>query len=377
MRVLQSFPSERATTNPYLLQLAQELRRDHTVIGFSWPLALLGRYDVFHAHWPEALLHGSTPGRSRAKRLLFLMLLARLRLQGIAVVRTVHNVRSHEQAPSSEERLLDRFDRRTDLCIRLNETTGGLPGVPVRTISHGHYRDWFSRIPPAGRVPGRVLFFGLVRPYKGVDTLVTAFSELAVAEDSLALSLHIVGRPYTEEIGGDLERRVQGDDRIRLRLGHASEEILAQEIYESTLVTLPYREMHNSGAVLLALSLGRPVLVPSNAVTEALRVEVGGEWIQTYAGDFSPEVLARALTSVAAIDDGSPPDLTRRDWPAIARSHSTAYADAVSARRSRRGGQEDITSSRSRARHRLPDDRRPGEGPGARTPESVQSAPQR
>jgi beta-1,4-mannosyltransferase len=374
VRVLQSFPSESATTNPYVLQLSQELGRDHTVIGFSWPRALLGRYDVFHAHWPEALLHGSTPGRSLAKRLLFRALLSRLKLQRIAVVRTVHNVRSHEQAPANEERLLDRFDRRTDLCIRLNDTTVVLPGVLVRTISHGHYRDWYARIPPAERVAGRVLFFGLIRPYKGVDTLITAFSELVAAENSPALSLHIVGRPYTEEIGDALERRVGGVDGIRLRLGHASEEVLATEIFESTLVALPYREMHNSGAVLLALSLGRPVLVPSNVVTEDLREEVGDDWIQTYPGDFSADVLAGALARAQGIVHGALPDLSRRDWPAIGRAHGEAYLAAVSARRSRRGALKSITPSRSRARHRLPDDHRPGEGPQARIPESAPSA---
>lgn len=333
MRVLQSFPTDRPTTNPYLLQLAAVLQREHTVVGFGWKRAIVGRYDVFHAHWPEALLHGSSPTRSFARRLLFRGLLARLRLQRTAVVRTLHNVRSHEAAPRNEQLLLDKFDRRTTLWIRLNDSTPVPPGALVRTIGHGDYRDWFAELSDREPVEGRLLFFGLLRAYKGVENLIDVFRALSLTDDPGELSLHIVGRPYTPEVAHDVAGRAAEVDRVTLRLGHASDDVLAAEIRESTLVVLPYREMHNSGAALLALSLNRPVLVPSNTVTQALRSEVGGEWVQTYEGDFSASALTGALDRVRGIQEGPAPDLSARDWPGIAAAHVAAYEAARRAAR--------------------------------------------
>lgn len=347
MRVLQSFPFNRPTTNPYLLQLTQAVAEHAEVVGFSWRNALLGRYDVFHAHWPEVLLHGSTPARTAARRLLFRVLLARLASRRIAVVRTLHNVRSHEPAPAGEQRLLDRFDRRTDLWIRLNAATEVPPGAPVRTIRHGHYRDWFAAFPRSEPIPQRLLFFGLIRPYKGVETLIDAVHALAAQEGTADVSLRIVGRPYSTDVARDLERRAGSDPHVGLRLGHASDDALAAEVYASALVVLPYREMHNSGAALLALSLDRPVLVPSNVVTEALREEVGAEWVQTYSGEFQAEAIRAALERPAQ-PPGTRPDLSARDWPAIGAEHADAYAAAARERKARRAR----LSRGSRARRR-------------------------
>ena len=60
--VMQSFRNPRATTNPYITMLdralADELGSGH--LRFSWLRALFGRYDVFHWHWPEAKLQGTS-----------------------------------------------------------------------------------------------------------------------------------------------------------------------------------------------------------------------------------------------------------------------------------------------------------------------------
>jgi beta-1,4-mannosyltransferase len=330
MRVLQSFPAARATTNPYLVQLRDRLRPHAQVFEFSWRRALTNRYDVFHVHWPETLLHGRTPARSLARRVLFRTLLARLRRRHTAVVRTVHNAHSHEPNPGIEQRLLDRLDRQTVLWIRLNPATPTPTGASVHTIEHGDYREWFARRTLPAPIPGRLLFFGLIRPYKGIDGLVSAFCDLT---DSLppgpGLSLRIVGRPNSPELGAEVLGAAAADPRIGVRLGHASEAALADEVGQAELVVLPYRDMHNSGAALLALSLGRPILVPANVVTEALREEVGGEWVLTYTGALSAAALARGLMRARVPRLSNGPDLSRRDWDDIARRHLDAYSCAL------------------------------------------------
>ena len=168
LTVLQSFRSPGPQTNPYLVQLRQSTSAQVRVVCFSWRAALLGRYDVFHVHWPEVLLRGSSPGRTAGRQALFLVLLVRLAWQRVAVVRTVHNLAPHEAAAPSERVLQWLLDRSTTLWVRLNDSTALPPGA-VRTIPHGHYRDWFSGFPRPGPTPGRLLHFGLLRPYKGVE----------------------------------------------------------------------------------------------------------------------------------------------------------------------------------------------------------------
>ena len=332
MRVLQSFPEGRATTNPYLLQLSRSLIPTVEVLGFTWRRALTGRYDVFHVHWPEILLPGRTPGRALARRMLFRLLLARLRLRHTAVVRTLHNVRSHEAATRRDQRLLQAFDQSTTLWIRLNSFTPVPAGALECTIPHGDYRDWYSKHISGSLVPGRLLYFGLIRAYKGVDGLVDSFRQI---DGGAVSSLRIVGAPQSSELAQRLQRAAAGDSRIEFVLRHASDAELADAISAAELVVLPYSEMHNSGAALLALSLNRPILVPNSAVTTALADEVGRDWVLTYDGPLSAEILTDALAQTRRPRSRLIPDLTHRRWTVGASDHVSAYGRAVHAVRSR------------------------------------------
>ena len=336
MRVLQSFPEGRTTTNPYLLQLSRALCPHVEVLGFTWVRALTGRYDVLHVHWPEILLQGRTPARAFARRMLFRLFLARLWLSHIAVVRTVHNVLSHESVSRQEERLLDRFDHCTTLWIRLNPFTPLPVGALERTIAHGDYRAWYAAHTPGTPVPGRLLFFGLIRSYKGVDTLIHSFRQLdRDTADGVIPTLRIVGSPQPKELARRVQLQAAGDARIRCALHHASDVELADAISAAELVVLPYAEMHNSGAALLALSLNRPVLVPQNVVTRALANEVGPGWVLTYDGPLSAKILGDALVQARRPRSTPSPELSSRRWTRIASDHVEAYEYALHARRSR------------------------------------------
>src|SRR4051812_12903244 len=177
--VLQSFPQPRPTTNPYLVMLHHSLEDlGHvSVMTFSWRRALLARYDVFHVHWPEILVNGRSPLKKLVRQVLSVLLLLRLRLTRAPLVRTMHNLQLPQGITRRETALLRWAERGTALRIAINETTELVDSCPVATIVHGHCRDWYGAHPRAERVPGRLTFFGLVRRYKGVDQLVTAFEQ--------------------------------------------------------------------------------------------------------------------------------------------------------------------------------------------------------
>jgi len=328
IRVLESVPQPGPQTNPYIVQLVRSLEQDVDVSWFSWRQALLGSYDVLHLHWPEFMLRRrSLPARALAAA-RFTALMTRTAVRGTAVVRTLHNEQPHEAGTGIERRLLAWCERRTRFWIRLNDRTA----VPGRgesvVIPHGHYVDWYADHPRPEPVAGRLGYFGLIRPMKGVDELLTVFAATPGAE----LTLHVVGRPMSPELAALVAAAPERDPRVTVRSAYVDEPTLAAEISLCRAVVLPYRHMGNSGAVLLALSLGRPVLLPDSPATRALQAEVGEAWVRLYSGALAPDDLVAA---VGAPLPAGRPDLSTREWPEIGASHSAFLASAAGVRTGR------------------------------------------
>lgn len=325
--MLQSFPGIGQETNPYLTQLVQALAVDVDIDFFSWRAALFGRYDVLHVHWPDRLVRGSSRSRTIARRGLFRLLMLRLGTRGTPVVRTMHNVGSHESGPRGEGELLNSFDALTSLWIRLNPFTPVPAGAAVRTIVHGHYRDWFpaARLEPSST--RRMLFFGLVRPYKGVEDLLRAYEEWG----DPTVELRIAGKSQAQSLEQALTQAADRNSSISVLLRYLSEPELLEELRRARVVVLPYADFHNSGAAILALSLGRPILMPSTPVSEWLAEEVGAAWAATYHGGLTAASLAEGFALLTAGNPGEPPRLANRDWNVVAAEHVEAYLAAVSA----------------------------------------------
>ncbi len=321
--VLQSLSPPDGTTR-YVNQVVEGAPNAVTMRFFSWRTALLGRYDVFHVHWPELLIRAPRPLKARLRRGALYALLVRARLQHIPIVRTAHNLTPHEAGQTSETRALNALDKGTVLVIRLNPTTPVVPESRAVTILHGHYRDRFSGMPLPESVTGRILYFGLIRPYKGVETLLQSFRALADPD----LTLRIVGRP-SSGLGEIITAEAAQDARISAVLRFVSDEELVIEVGGAELIVLPYREMHNSGVLLVALSLDRPVLVPSTPSNQALADEVGPDWIYLYEGELTPEIVRDALERMRTAGARPRPRLDDRDWTTLGVQSYHTYLRAL------------------------------------------------
>ncbi|MCL3839196.1 glycosyl transferase [Aeromicrobium duanguangcaii] len=343
-RVMQSFRAPRPTTNPYITQLDRALA---TTPGlrherFSWLGALLGRYDAFHWHWPEGKLEGTRWWKAAGKYALTLAIVLRHRFsRRIAVVRTVHNVELPDvNAP--RRWLLTYIDRHTDHRIVLNSTTRVPEGSPATLIPHGHYRDWYAPQERHQRIPGRLATFGAVRRYKSVDVLLDAYAKAVATRADL--SLEIGGRPSSAEIEQDVRARTAELPGVQLSLEFLSDAELVRLTTSAELIVLAYRFMHNSGSVLAALSLSRPVLVPRNPVNEELAAEVGSDWVLMFDDELDAADVMAALDRAAALPDDATPDLSQRDWDRAGREHRAAFSRAIAAKRGLSTRSEDGTS---------------------------------
>lgn len=326
--VLQSFPEPGEVTNPYIdmLKQALEAEPDVDLRVWTWREALLRRHDVFHAHWPEVMVNnGNPPVKKAVRQLLFVVFFLRMKLQGTAIVRTMHNLELPLDISRREAFLLRLLERHTDVFIRLNDSTPAPPGRLFLTIPHGHYRSWFESFARPSQVPGRISYFGMIRRYKCVEDLVSAFH--AIEDATPDLSLTVRGMPSTQALVDQLTSCAEGDPRIAFRFEFLSDAHLVATAAEAELIVLPYREMHNSGSALVALSLDRPVLVQDNEVNRRLSKEMGPGWVHLYRGDLTGEHVVGAILA-ARLPRSTRPNLSGREWSGAAASHAEAFRRA-------------------------------------------------
>lgn len=326
MIVLQGFPYARATTNPYLVMLAQSLRElpSVEVLNFNWKTALFGRFDVYHTHWPENLGQGRTTLRELVRQALTLMFLLRLRIMKIPLVRTLHNVDRPAGLNARQKLLLDLIDKWTSFYFTLNNHTNVPLGVESQQIPHGHYVDWFSRFDLSSTTRNQIAFVGLIRKYKGIEHLIEVFHEMKDPD----LKLVISGNPTSQAISDTISSLAGRDSRIKLNMKFLSEAEFASRITEAELIVLPYQFMHNSGSTLAAVSLGRPVLVPDNQVNLELSREVGAGWIHLYKGEISAKDIQNTLDSIRINPPIFPPKLDDRNWSSAGELHLSGYLKA-------------------------------------------------
>jgi glycosyltransferase involved in cell wall biosynthesis len=186
----------------------------------------------------------------------------------------------------------------------------GVDAGRVHVIPHGafeHLTGAPETTPPALEgLDGRrvVLFFGLVRPYKGVDLLVEAMA--STPADAVLL---VVGMPRTPV--EPLQRRARElgiADRVRFVPRFVPDEELPAYFRRADVVALPYRQIDQSGVLYTALAFGSPLLLtavggfPEIAAHGAARLVEPGSLSSLRAGlvELLDDSDARRLMSDAA-----------------------------------------------------------------------------
>lgn len=325
LRVLEAYRHSAARTNPYLALLSGSLRHHGVIVHeLSFISAAVRRWDLVHVHWPEQLASGRLY-RLVVKMPVVVAIVLKVVLTGTPVVRTVHNVAPHE-GQGRIQRWIARFlDKHTTVWIVLNDTTPTPDATRTVVVPHGHYRDWYAPYPPRAPHPGACLMFGQIRRYKGAVELVRCFTEL---KDPLA-TLALVGSAQDYELRRELEDLASEDGRVALHFDFAPDRDLAEHIYRSEVVILPYTAIENSGSALLALSLGRPVVMPRTESVIALQHEVGDSWVVTYEAPLDAAKLAGALEAARSTARPALPDMPTRDWAVSGEQTRAAFLRAL------------------------------------------------
>lgn len=260
-----------------------------------------------------------------------------VRHAGVPVVFMCHNVADHEAAwwKRAAARSVLRLGSGWVTHTRQDaeELAALVPGAKARVTPHPTY-DRFP--PPKGTLPRRagleLLFFGFVRPYKGLDILIEAMGLLA-GEDVM---LTVAGEAW-EGMDPTVARvaELEVGDRIEFVTRYLADAEVAEYFARCDVAVYPYRSATGSGALAVAYHYRRPVIVTSvGGLPDVVEDGATGRIVPPE----DPAALAAAIRGFAA-DRGEPmrPAVERlaatMTWESLADTVLEACAEAASGAR--------------------------------------------
>ena len=107
-----------------------------------------------------------------------------------------------------------------------------------------------------------ILFFGLIRPHKGLDILIDAIS--LIKNDIKNLKVLIIGEAYEDMT--KYSRKIESlnlSDLFVFNQSFVEEKNISKYFLSSDLVVLPYKSSTQSGVLSLAMNFNKPVIVSS------------------------------------------------------------------------------------------------------------------
>ena len=245
--------------------------------------------EILHIDWPHSFYIGKSTIRTLLKKIMFKF---QLKFLGpVKIVWTVHNLVTHNTS-GENDRILGQLIEKSDALVSLSRI--GVKKIRERweeaknkiiwVVPHGHFIDWYNTdlsknkakkilgIPEDARVgvlPGRL------HPYKGIENLIPAFLQIGGIRNWLILA----GKPLNEEYAAKLKKMINNNPYIILKDYFLPKKELEIVMAASDFAVFPFKEIFNSGSVILAMSYGLPIvatmkgsipeLVPAEALFDA------------------------------------------------------------------------------------------------------------
>ncbi|MCL1945746.1 MAG: glycosyltransferase [Chitinivibrionia bacterium] len=133
----------------------------------------------------------------------------------------------------------------------------------IAYIPHPNYIETYGKI-AENKICGdklKLLFFGMIKPYKNVELLIDTFNELNL--ENLELSIYgFAQKNYAKK----LREKIANNKNIKYDFGFIDDNKIPQIFAQNHILATPYNleSALNSGSVILAFSYKRTVLSPNN-----------------------------------------------------------------------------------------------------------------
>jgi len=243
----------------------------------------------------------------------YLLLMMVARLLGARVVIEFHEVldTGEQQIPLARAyvrriaplvvRLAQGFVLHSEYDREALQQQYNLRGRPSVLVPHGPYDQYQQRRNKLENretrvTPCNLLYFGVIRPYKGLEDLITAFNMLSEEEVS-QFHLTIVGETWEGwTMPGEQIAHSVYSDNITFVNRYVNDDEVQAFFAAADGVVLPYHRSSSSGPLHIAMSHGLPVVVTHvGGLVEAAR-EYGGA---VFVPPHDPLAIRQALRQVA------------------------------------------------------------------------------
>jgi glycosyltransferase involved in cell wall biosynthesis len=233
--------------------------------------------------------------------------------------RQERNARAWGEALGLADRVIVQSQRAVDQLA-----AAGVPREKLVRIQHPVFESGLEVAAPSGKT---ILFFGLIREYKGLDVLLRALADVPDAR------LVVAGDPLDpveplQRLAGELGVA----DRVEWRLGFLPDEQIPRLMAEATLVALPYLKIDSSGVLATALGHGRPAVVTDvGGLPDAIRDFGAGRAVPPN----DPQAFAAALRELLEQDAlakafaGAQAARRALSWDAAAAAHEAVYREVA------------------------------------------------
>lgn len=253
---------------------------------------------------------------------VFALMARRLRGRGVRVAFLCHNLSDHG-ATGLKVRLTNWMLSQADAYIvHSSEQAASLaklrPDAPCLQRLHPIYDRFPSasrKLPKRGRL--EVLFFGFIRPYKGLNVLLDAIQEL----DDREVFVTIVGESWDLDESASIEAvRKRMGANLEVRLEYVADEVAATYFDRADIVVLPYLSATGSGVVALAYRYGKPVLASEVGGLKDAVVPGSTGWLVPPGSTTEISSILRSTDrdSAAMMKDGIDAFVEENSWDTLA-----------------------------------------------------------
>lgn len=148
------------------------------------------------------------------------------------------------------------------IVLSENGKTGAhrlFPRHKITVFPHPNYDCYIHETPSVSeKIYENLLFFGYIKPYKGLDILLNALPKVLVSKPELTLT--IAGEIYGKDIYSPLIRKLGIEKNVFFHNCFIKDSEVKDYFLKADAVVLPYRSATQSGIVQLAFSFHKPVI---------------------------------------------------------------------------------------------------------------------
>lgn len=222
------------------------------------------------------------------------------KLTGVKTIYVVHEPKPHPKEPFfmgllkrwTLKRLITGADHLVTLTKHVKEFVleqYNIEASKVSVIPHGIFSYYEASKPKKifkkKNEYVRILYFGTITYYKGLDILLKAFKLLEEKYDFIKLEIWGSGDITSyQNLISDL-------DNVRIENRWIDESEIKNIFEETHICVLPYRDVSQSGIVGVASKAAMPIVA---SPAEGLKEQLAGTSV-LFADDFSPESLAESI----------------------------------------------------------------------------------